>query len=96
MLKKCLTPEILLKLPALAQIFVDNVNTDLTLGNILAFAQLAVGMDTEQNVKFAAMPYTDTYYDEASLALVKQDELLELLNDGFNPYQGVIGEAATV
>ena len=91
-LKKCLTPEILLKLPALAQIFVDNVNTDLTLGNILAFAQLAVGMDTEQNVKFAAMPYTDTYYDEASLALVKQDELLELLNDGFNPYQGVIGE----
>ena len=44
-LKKCLTPKILLNLPTLTNIFMENVDTDLTVGNILAFAQLAVGMD---------------------------------------------------
>lgn len=85
-LKKCLTPEILLKLPTLVQIFTENVDTDLTVGNILAFAQLAIGMDTENGVKFAAMPYYGVMYNGASLVCAQQDELLELLNDGINPY----------
>ena len=90
-LKKCLTPDIILKLPALVDIFVDNVETDLTVGNILAFAQLAVGMDAENNVKFLSMPFDNTSYKGASLALAREDELLELLNGGLNPYQGEIG-----
>ena len=90
-LKKCLTPEILLKLPSLVQIFTENVETDLTVGNILAFAQLAVGMDAENNVKFLSMPFDNTSYKGASLALAREDELLELLNGGLNPYQGEIG-----
>ena len=85
-LKECLTPEILLKLPALAQVFLDNVSTDLTIGNILAFAQLAVGMDTENDVNFVSMPFDNVAYRGASLALARQDELLELLNGGLNPY----------
>ena len=89
-LKKCLTPEILLKLPALVQIFVDNVDTDLTIGNILAFAQLAVGMDTENGLNFVSMPFDNAAYRGASLTLARQDELLELLNDGLNPYQDEI------
>lgn len=91
-LKKCLTPEILLKVPTLAQIFMDNVSTDLTLGNILAFAQLAVGMDAEKGVRFRSMPYDNVSYQGAALVTVRQDELLELLNDGLNPYLDVIGE----
>lgn len=85
-LKECLTPEILLKLPALAQIFMDNVITDLTLGNILAFAQLAVGMDAEKDVNFFSMPYDNVWYRGASMAVARQDELLEVLNSGLNPY----------
>ncbi len=85
-LKKCLTPEIMLKLPTLADIFMDNVNTDLTVGNILAFAQLAAGMDVENDVKFVSMPYDNVAYDGAALALAREEELLELLNDGLNPY----------
>ena len=85
-LKKCLTPEILLKLPTLVDIFMDNVDTDLTVGNILAFAQLAVGMDVESGVKFVPMPCYGVMYDTASLVCAQQSELLELLNDGINPY----------
>lgn len=86
-LKKCLTPEILLKLPALVRIFTENVSTDLTVGNILAFAQLAVGMDTENDVAFAVMPYYNVMYNGASLACVQEKNMLELLNSGVNPYQ---------
>ena len=89
-IKECLQPDILLKLPALAQVFLDNVNTDLSIGNILAFAELAVGMDIENGVKFSAMPFDNTSYHGAALALVRQDELLEVLNGGINPYQDKI------
>ena len=85
-LKKCLTPEILLKLPTLVDIFMDNVDTDLTVGNILAFAQLAVGMDVENGVDFVSMPYYGVSYGGASLVCVQEKELLALLNDGINPY----------
>ena len=89
-LKKCLEPATLLKAPSLAQIFLNNVTTDLSIGNLLAFAQLAVGMDTENNVKFVSLPYTGVMYDSASLVLAKESELLELLNDGLNPYNDTI------
>ena len=85
-LKKCLTPEILLKLPTLVDIFVDNVDTDLTVGNILAFAQLAIGMDVENGVNFVSMPCYMVSYGGASLVCAQEKELLELLNDGINPY----------
>lgn len=85
-LKKCLTPEILLKLPSLAEIFMDNVNTDLTVGNILAFAQLAVGMDTDHDVKLASMPCYGVMYGGASLVCAQEKQMLELVNDGINPY----------
>ena len=85
-LKKCLTPEILLKLPTLVDIFVDNVDTDLAVGNILAFAQLAIGMDVENGVKFVPMPCYGVSYGGASLVCVQEKELLALLNDGINPY----------
>lgn len=85
-LKKCLTPEILLKLPTLVDIFVDNVDTDLTVGNILAFAQLAIGMDVENGVNFVPMPCYGVSYGGASLVCAQEKELLELLNDGINPY----------
>ena len=89
-LDTCLQPATLLKLPSLAQVFLDNVTTDLSIGNLLAFAQLAVGMDTEEDVSFTTMPYTGVYYRGASMVVAREDELLELLNDGLNPYQDEI------
>ncbi len=83
---QCLQPSILLKAPSLAQIFMENVDTDLSIGNILAFAQLAAGMDTENDVTFVTMPWTNAYYPGVSMILPVVSDLLELLNDGFNPY----------
>ena len=84
---ECLKPEILLKAPSLAQIFMEHVNTDLSLGNLLAFAQLAAGMDAENNVNFVTMPNQDARYPGVSMVLPVVDELVEVLNNGFNPYQ---------
>lgn len=88
--KECLQPDVLLKLPALAQIFLDNVNTDLSIGNLLAFAELAVGMDVENDMRLVSLPYTGVSYRGASMVVADQDELLELLNSGLNPYQADI------
>lgn len=83
---ECLKPSTLLKAPALAQIFMENVTTDLDVGNILYFAQMAMGMDAEKGVTFVTMPYVDARHPSASMVLPIESELLEILNDGMNPY----------
>jgi LCP family protein required for cell wall assembly len=85
--KKCLQPATFLKLPELAKIFSENVTTDLTLGNILAFAQLANGMDAEEGVSFETAPIGASFnYKGAAMITLDADKLLEILNDGMNPY----------
>ena len=85
--KKCLQPATLLKVPELAKIFSQNVTTDLTVGNILAFAQLASGMDAEQDVDFTTAPLGSSFmYKGASLVTLDPDELLQVLNEHLNPY----------
>ena len=84
---ECLKPDILLKAPSLAQIFIEHVSTDLSVGNLLAFAQLAMGMDAETGVSFVTMPNQDARYPGVSMVVPIVDELVEVLNDGFNPYQ---------
>jgi hypothetical protein len=86
--KKCLQPATFLKVPTLAQIFFDNVQTDLTVGNISAFAQQAYGMDAEEDVDFSTAPLADTFmYNGASLVTLDGEELVKVLNEGMNPYQ---------
>lgn len=83
---ECLKPATLLKAPALAEVFMQNVTTDLSLGNLLAFAQLAAGMDAEQNVNFVSLPVKSADYPGISMVLPVVDDLLEILNESFNPY----------
>ena len=83
---ECLKPEILLKVTSLAEIFMENVSTDLSLGNLLAFAQLAMGMDAEKDIQFITMPNQDARYPRVSMVLPVVDELLAALNSGFDPY----------
>lgn len=85
--KKCLQPATFLKVPELAKIFTENVETDLTLGNILAFAQLAYGMNADEGVSFFTAPLADSFlYKGASLVTLDAEELLEIVNNGMNPY----------
>ena len=83
---ECLKPATLLKAPALAQIFMENVVTDLDVGNILYFAQMAMGMDAEKDVSFVTMPYVDARHPSASMVLPVEKDLLKILNEGMNPY----------
>lgn len=86
--KKCLQPATFLKAPSLAKIFVENVKTDLTVGNILAFAQKASGMDPDTGVIFQTAPLADSFlYRGAALVTLDPEGVLEVVNDGMNPYQ---------
>lgn len=85
--KKCLTPSIFLKIPELARIFTENVETDLTVGNILALAQRAYGMDPDSGVTFQTAPVADLFmYNGASMLTLDVDGVLEIVNGGMNPY----------
>lgn len=85
--KTCLQPSTFLKLPSLVEIFVENVTTDLSVGNILAFAELARGMDGENDVTFATAPLGASFtYKGASMVTLDLEELLEVVNRDMNPY----------
>ena len=85
--KKCLTPSIFLKIPELARIFTENVETDLTVGNILALAQRAYGMDPDSGVAFQTAPIADLFmYNGAAMLTLDADGILEIVNGGMNPY----------
>ena len=85
--RTCLQPNIFLKIPALAEIFKENVDTDLSVGNILGLAQLALGMDPDSGVRFSTAPISDAFrYKGADLLTLDGERLAKLLNDGWNPY----------
>lgn len=87
-IKKVLRIENLTKINSFAAIFAEEVDTDLTLGNLVAFAEKAIsgGLDMD-NVLFSTMPYEERYVGRQSYVQAKPDELLGILNDSFNPYK---------
>lgn len=85
--KKCLKIENVTKINQFAEIFTEEVDTDLTMGNLVAFAERAIlGGLSMDNVLFTTMPNTAVYVGKESYVQAKPDELLGLLNDSFNPY----------
>ena len=85
--KKCLQPSTFLKVPALAEIFAENVKTDLTVGNILAFAKSAYGMDPTTGVSFQTAPLAgNAWYKGAAMVTLDGKGILEIVNNGMNPY----------
>ena len=89
MARECLQLKHLMNATEFARIFTENVNTDLTVGNLVWLAQQAIGMDAEQDVHFHTMPYTP-YTRNTAYVLPIVDELLTLLNEGMNPYKDEI------
>lgn len=94
--KKLLQPATVGKLPELVEIFSENVDTDLSIQNILWLAKAAFegkGLDVE-HINFVTMPgnYNDyawsrTTNSNQSYVTVNVEELLTLVNADFNPYQ---------
>ena len=83
---KCLQPTVLL--PNLAEyisIFQQNVVTDLSPSNMAYFAKSAIGKLDMDAVEFYTMPYKSA--GDGAHVLPVASELLDLVNERFNPYE---------
>jgi len=84
--KECLQLKNLVNISDFARIFTENVTTNLEMGNLIWFGQQAVGMNAEKDIRFHTMPYTN-YSRNTAYVLPVVDEMLDILNDGMNPYK---------
>lgn len=86
-ISQCLQIKNITKINEFAEIFTEEVETNLTVGNLVAFAERAVlgGLDME-NVTFTTAPIDGVYVKGTSYVQVKPEEFLGILNDSFNPY----------
>jgi hypothetical protein len=91
---QCLQIQNVTRIGELAQIFVDDVTTDLEVSNLLWFGKQAIfGGLTMDNVNFMTMPCTNvsawsrTYQNYQSYVVANPSELVDLVNECFNPYE---------
>lgn len=84
-IEKCLQPSVLLpNLLEYINIFQRNVVTDLSVGNMAYFAKSAIGSLDINNVEFVTLPYKSA--GDGHLLPVGS-EIVETINNGFNPYE---------
>ena len=86
------------KVSAFAEIFAENVETDLPLNNILWFAQQAMGVGCGQPQRhdhpgdYNSYAWSRTYKNNQSYVFVYPEETVEMVNTYFNPYTEEITE----
>lgn len=91
--KQCLSTVSISTLPKYAQILLDNVTTDLPIGNIVWLGQKALGLDLDALV-FHSLPgnlngsaWSRTVGNYQSYVLPDGEKIVELVNEYFNPYE---------
>lgn len=97
-LRQCLQLKNLVRLKEFASVFARRVETELTVGNLVWFAEKAVlgGFSTE-DLYVCTMPntlaniYSASYQTKLSYVLPKGDELLEVVNGHFDPWLTEVG-----
>lgn len=80
------------KLPEMAKIFQERVDTDLKLENLIWLGEqvFIIGSD---NISFYTLPGDGSgYYKGVSYYVLDPAAVLEMLNSGFNPYQRTLTE----
>lgn len=75
----------LFKLYQVADIVLDNSETDLSYGNLQWYAQQFISMSMD-NIKMQTIPTTGTNLQRVSYVTVNVDEWIEMLNQTINPY----------
>ena len=84
-IEKCLQPSVLLgNLLEYINIFQENVVTNLTVGNMAYFAKSAIGSLDMDDVAFTTLPWKSA--GDGHLLAVGS-EIVDVVNDGFNPYE---------
>lgn len=92
-ISKCLRIENMTRINELAKVFTDNVTTNLTINEIAWFADKAIfGGLKMDNVNFYTMPnrlasvWSPTVGNYQSYVVPITNELVDLVNEAFNPY----------
>ena len=85
-MKKMLRAETLTKIPELADIVSRNVTTDLALGNIIWIGTEVLNMDREKDIQMHTLPGYPQYYEGLSYYFPKEEEVLAMVNEFYNPY----------
>lgn len=86
MAKKVIQLQNITKVGEFVKIFMDNVETDLKLSELMWFASKALSVDVE-TMQSSTMPYTDIgKFRGAYYFLANPEEIVPLVNDQFNPY----------
>ena len=101
--EQCLSLKNWTKISGLIDVFYTYVESDLSIGEMLWFAQQASGFGTGKEGlnatdiltftmpgNYAASAWSRTYRNYQSYVTVNASELLEIVNEYFNPYQGNI------
>ncbi len=83
---KMLTPSTLTKIPKLADIVIENVETDLSVGNIVWLAKEALNMNPQEDIQTFLLPGEGGYYKKLSYYFAYKQQVLEMINEYFNPY----------
>ena len=74
-------------IPAMAEVFLKYVKTDLTLGNLVWLGNEALSMGGMDAISFHTLPGDGTgWYKGASVYTLDPDAVLELVNSALNPY----------
>lgn len=83
--KQALKLENVGKVKEFVQIFMEHVETDLPLQNMIWFATQAMGMDAD-TIQSCTMPNTPVSFHGGSYVLPNGEEIVEVVNEQFNPY----------
>lgn len=83
--EKLMTPSGLLKMPKLIKVAFENVDTNLTIGEMVWLAKEGIKVGA-QNFSMHILPGTSKTVDGLSYFIPYEKELLQLINEYFNPY----------
>lgn len=96
-------PSNITKIPALAKIFTENLDTNLDVPEILWFAKQGKDLDLNQDLKMFILPGRAEYVGEVSYYIPSQESLLKMLNKEFFTLKSItardldlVPEAATI
>jgi LCP family protein required for cell wall assembly len=91
--RQCLKIGNITKIGEFARIFNENVDSDLTVGEMIWFGQQAMGVSAD-NLQFFTLPgnyngyaWSRTYQINQSYVLPDADGIVEMVNAYFNPYE---------
>ena len=86
LIKKMLTPATFARIPELAQIVLDNLETDLSLGNQIWLGRQILSMNLETDVNMYTLPGHAEYYNSLSYYFPDEEQALAIINEYYNPY----------